>query len=209
MNQTNLLLNNYKIRNRMGWTEKGMRFLLNSLEKTLKLKIKGDIVEMGCNRGASSVFIKRMQEIYEPQKNFHVYDSFEGIPQLTDQDKSTGTKIRQGHCCRTKDDFKQTFKEEKVKLPYIHEGWFKDISDDEYPSKICFAFLDGDLYSSITDSFEKIGNKITQGGRIVVHDWLNPNLKKGVRKACYEFLEANASFDLILTDENMAVIHRS
>lgn len=203
-----MLLNSYDIRKGMGWTEKGMRFLLNNLEETLKLKIEGDIVEMGCYRGTSSVFLKRMQEIYAPQKNLHVYDSFEGIPKLTDRDKKTEALIQQGHCSATKAELKQFFKEEKINLPYIHEGWFKDISADEYPSKICFAFLDGDLYSSITDSFEKISKKITRGGRIVVHDWSNLNLKKGVRKACYDFLEANASFSLIPTDENLAAIHR-
>ena len=49
-------------------------------------------------------------------------------------------------------------------------GFFKDIPDEKYPDKIAFAFFDGDLYTSIIDSFNKTFHKISKNGIIIVDD---------------------------------------
>ena len=76
---------------------------------------------------------------------------------------------------------------DKIDLPIIHEGWFKDISDNEYPNKICFAFFDGDLYSSIMDSFNKVYHKCVKDSIIVIDDCGDYTLV-GVKNVCIDFL---------------------
>ena len=44
------------------------------------------------------------------------------------------------------------------------------------PEIISFAFLDGDYYESIQDSFRLIENKLTPGAVIVVDDYANEAL---------------------------------
>ena len=73
-------------------------------------------------------------------------------------------------------------------LQTIYSGWFKDIPDSEYPEKISFAFLDGDFYTSIIDSLNKIYKKMVPGGIIIIDDcgW---NALPGCKKAVEDFLE--------------------
>ena len=76
---------------------------------------------------------------------------------------------------------------DKIELPIIHSGWIKDIPDNEYPDKICFAYFDGDLYSSIIDSFNKVYHKCVQNSIIVIDD-CGDNTLVGVQNACIDFL---------------------
>tara|TARA_Y100000389_G_C17388740_1_gene478599 strand:- start:109 stop:906 length:798 start_codon:yes stop_codon:yes gene_type:complete len=76
---------------------------------------------------------------------------------------------------------------DKIEIPIIKSGWFKNIPDKDYPEKICFAFFDGDLYSSIIDSFNKVYHKCQKGAIIVIDD-CGDNTLIGVKNACNDFL---------------------
>ena len=93
--------------------------------------------------------------------------------------------LQKGAFHTTKNNFINSFEKENLKLPVINEGWFSEIPDEKYPEKICFAFFDNDLHDSMTDSFKKVYHKIIIGGKIVVHDYNFP----GVKKACDDFLK--------------------
>tara|TARA_R110001632_G_C11226938_1_gene406149 strand:+ start:50 stop:808 length:759 start_codon:yes stop_codon:yes gene_type:complete len=164
--------------------------VIHHLEEVLKNNIEGDIVELGCNVGTTSLFIKRCLEKHKSNKNFHVYDSWEGLPEKLDSDFSLieGKNFNKGDCKIPREIFVQTFQRSNLSLPEIHSGWFKEIDDSEYPDKICFAFLDGDFYSSIIDSLEKIYHKMTKGGIIIIDDcgW---NALPGCKKAVEDFLK--------------------
>lgn len=152
------------------------------------LDVPGDIVELGCNIGTTSLFIRKFLDICGSNKDFHVYDSFEGLPEKSNQDCSTlERQFKKGHCKTNVDVFIGNFKKYNLKLPNINKGWFKDIPDDKYPDKICFAFFDGDFYTSITDSFEKVYPKLSNKGRIIIHDY-KWKVLPGVEKACDDFL---------------------
>jgi len=51
------------------------------LDKILNAKLEGDIVELGCNIGTTSLYIRTIMDIYNSKKEFHVYDSWEGLPE--------------------------------------------------------------------------------------------------------------------------------
>lgn len=169
-----------------------MTTILSQLGSVLEKNIEGDVVELGCNVGTTSLFIRRVLDAYGSDKEFHVYDSFQGLPVISLNDISkTGRQYKQGDCLTSEKTLIDNFKSAGLALPKIHSGWFKDIPDDEYPNKVCFAFFDGDLYYSIMDSFEKIYHRISSQGVAVVHDY-GWEILPGVKLACDHFLSDKA-----------------
>ena len=163
--------------------------ILQYLHYVLDKNIPGDIVELGCNVGTTSILIRKLLDLYGSDKKYHVYDSWDGLPNVTNKDLSkTQWKFKRGSCKTSKDIFIKNFTDRNLKLPIIHSGWFKDIPDKEYPEKICFAFFDGDFYTSIIDSFNKTYHKMHKGGIILIDDcgW---NVLPGVELACNDFLK--------------------
>jgi O-methyltransferase len=158
--------------------EDAIQTILKCLEETND--IPGEVVELGCNIGTTSVFIQSATN-----KPFHVYDSFEGLPDKTLQDQNqTDRQFTKGQCATSEEQFRATFKQFDLPLPIIHIGWFKDA---EYPCQISFAFFDGDFYSSIMDSWEKVYPRLVPGAIVCVHDY-GWDVLPGVKRACDDFL---------------------
>lgn len=158
----------------------GVQIILRELANTDE--VPGDVVELGCNIGTTSVFI---QDYLKGSKLFHVYDSFEGLPDKHTKDTNqTERQFSKGQCLTNLDQFLNTFYKEDKPLPEIHIGWFKDA---ELPEKISFAFFDGDFYTSIMDSWEKVYSRLSPGAVVCVHDY-GWDVLPGVKLACDEFL---------------------
>ncbi len=183
---TDELLCTYPIKSEIMMNKLQLKTILTKLENVLLSNIEGDIVELGCNAGSTSLFIRRMMDIYKCDKKYHVYDSFEGLPEHTENDIGKNQRYR-GECSTTKEIFINNFKEANIECPIINKGWFKEIPCEKYPDKIAFAFLDGDFYTSIIDSFNKVYHKLSKDAIVCLHDYSNENLP-GVRKACEDFL---------------------
>ena len=49
--------------------------VLTNLEKVLISGIEGDIVELGCNVGTTTMYIRKLLDLYKSDKKIHVYDS--------------------------------------------------------------------------------------------------------------------------------------
>lgn len=161
-----------------------MEYILDNLDSVLDLE--GDVVEMGCNVGMTTSFMRRLLNETCSDKEIHVYESFKGLPPKTVEDGAT--PCEKGASTVSVEMFKKTFEDAGLKLPVINEGFFADIPDDKYPDKICFAFLDGDFYTSIMDSFNKVYHKMVKGGIILVHDYEYAPFP-GAKKACDDFLK--------------------
>ena len=165
--------------------------ILENLQLVLEQNIEGSVVELGCNKGYTSVWIKKLLNHYQSDKKFHVYDSFEGLPELHEYDISTKKNrfhFAKGHLSTDAQSLVvKRFQNNNLVAPIVHQGFFCDIKDDEFPEKICFAFYDGDLYESILDSFNKTFNKVVANGRIVIDD-VHWDVLPGVTRACGEFL---------------------
>ena len=167
--------------------------ILFNLKKVIDNNIEGDIVELGCNIGTTSIFIKKFLDDYAPDRNFYVYDSWEGLPKRHVKDGNNTKTFVEGSCQTNKENFINVFKHFNIELPVVNSGFFKDIPDNQYPDKICFAFFDGDLYTSITDSFHKTFHKISKGGIIIIDDVGGIPLEKhelpGAELAIIDFLK--------------------
>jgi O-methyltransferase len=161
-------------------SKEALQIILRELESVKD--IEGAVVELGCNIGTTSVFI---QDYLKGSKEFHVYDSFEGLPEKHEKDANqTERQFIKGQCLTNLDNFLNTFYKEDITPPEIHIGWFKDA---ELPEKISFACFDGDFYTSIMDSWEKVYSCLSPGAVVCVHDY-GWDVLPGVKLACDDFL---------------------
>jgi len=185
-------------------TKTETEIILELLEKTLD--VPGDVVEFGCYRGDTSVLMKRILEKNTSKKILWLYDSFEGLPAKTKEDSSVaGDQFKAGELLVTKREVIEKFKRFGLKLPKIKKGFFENLDPaEDVPEKISFAFLDGDLYTSIKTSLKLVEKRIEKGGIIIVHDYNNPELP-GSSRAVDEWLRVHPNKQLE-TRETLAII---
>ena len=195
MNKTDQLLAKYPIISDQVDT-KELRVLLRELEKVLRGGTTGNIVEFGCYVGTTSLFIRRLLDVYRFAGEFHVYDSFAGLPEKTSADNSVvGEQFKAGELLAPRKTFVHNFKKARLKLPIIHKGWFADFTSKDVPENIIFAFFDGDFYESIADSFRVCAGKFHEKVMIIVDDYANEALP-GAARAVDEWLRYNQQFTL-------------
>lgn len=180
--------------------------LLRELEKLLRNGVTGNIVEFGCYVGTTSLFIRRLLDAYDFAGEFHVYDSFAGLPEKTQADASAaGEQFKAGELLAPRKTFIQNFKKAGLKLPIIHKGWFADFSPDDVPEDICFAFFDGDFYESIVDSFRVCDGKFQETATIIVDDYANEALP-GAARAVDAWLKRHPA--RVAVESSLAIIRR-
>lgn len=183
--------------------------ILQELEEVLSLNIEGDVCEFGCFAGTTSLFLQRLILELAPKKALYLYDSFDGLPEKKPEDQSAaGEDFVAGELIATKSQLKLNFKKAGLRTPKIKKAWFSDLRTKDIPKQICFAFLDGDFYSSIKDSLSLVKKNLSPGAVIIVDDYDNPALP-GARKAVDEFLKANQNFKLTKITHSLAVIKKN
>jgi O-methyltransferase len=180
--------------------EKLVHGLLNVHENN----IEGDVVEFGCFVGESSKYLMKTLVELNSDKKLFVYDSFEGLPNLTQWEENSGW--RAGTLKTSEEVLISNFETNGLPLPTIHKDWFCDVPQDKIPEKIAFAFLDGDFYNSIYDSLSKVYDKVQDGGYIFFHDFKRPDLP-GVDAAIRDFLqERGLSYHVIEVTEQVGLL---
>ncbi len=153
-------------------------------------------------------------------KNLWIYDSFEGLPEKTAEDNSgAGQNFQKGELLVSKREVVEKLRKHGLKtashlnlvvspaansasatpptsLVIVKKAWFDDLQPSDLPAEIAFAFLDGDLYSSIRTSLALVLPRLAARGVIIVHDYNNPELP-GSARAVDEFLRAHPQFQLV------------
>ena len=189
-------------------TKKRLEVILRQLEATIERQVPGSIVEFGCYSGTTSLFIRRLLNEFSEERQFHVYDSFGGLPQKTIEDASVaGSDFKAGELKASKRELLKNFKKYSLKPPIIHKGWFSDLKDKDMPSEIAYAFLDGDFYNSILDSLEPTWPRLVSGGLIVIDDFGKSNLP-GVTRAVEDYFDQKKNFRL-RHERDLAIIQKS
>jgi O-methyltransferase len=140
------------------------------------------VVELGCYIGTTSLFIRRVLDAAGSGAVFHVYDSFEGLPEKTEPDRSpAGEQFKTGELAVSRKAFLLQFKKAGLRPPVVHKGWFADLNERDMPEEIGFAYLDGDYYDSVADSLQLIWPKLAPGAVVVVDDYANEALPGAAR----------------------------
>jgi O-methyltransferase len=187
-------------------TTERLRVVLRYFEQILTRNVEGDIVELGCYIGTTSLFLRRMLDAYEQssQRELHVYDSFAGLPDKSTQDSSVaGDQFKAGELSVSKKQLLHEFHKAQLQPPIIHKAWFNKLSLADVPKQIGYAFLDGDFYESILDSFKLIWPVLSPNAVIAVDDFGREALP-GAERAVREFLRDKRA-DLH-AEHNIAII---
>lgn len=186
--------------------KKEIEIITRELKRVIANNIVGDVVEFGCYLGTTSVYLAQgiMQD--GNKRQLYVYDSFEGLPEKTKEDISPlGESFKAGELLATKKQFVKNMRQAKVTMPKIKKAWFCDLTQDDIPDKIAFAFLDGDYYASIADPLRLIGSRLTKGATLIVDDYANSALP-GASKAADEWLKLHPLYTKKV-ENSLAIIY--
>ena len=167
------------------------------------LKLKGDIVELGCGAGFTFYSILKYLDSddlgWRKSKKVYLYDSFIPVkPNLID-----GSQVQSNELIQNPTAYSSSFSNvcalfsqwENVK---ITEGRLPEILQlsHNYPEQISFLHIDLNHYKAEIESLNVLWINIVQGGFILLDDYANPGRDKQ-RLAFDEFF---TKFDLeILT----------
>jgi len=156
--------------------------ILRELQYALAASSAGAVVEFGCYIGTTSLFIRRLLDMVDENRPFHVYDSFQGLPPKSTQDASpAGSQFRAGELAASKKQFVHEFQKARLVPPLIHKGWFAEMTPTDVPASIAFAFLDGDFYESIRDSLRLVLPRLTNHATVVIDDYAREALPGAAR----------------------------
>lgn len=182
------------------------RALALGLSQVVQDRIEGATCEFGVYRGETSAFLYRMLTHLQASEShpLHLYDSFEGLP-ACDKEKDTGM-CGKGAMAEGQDVVKHTF--DMVSLPYppMHKGYFSDIPDSEFPDKIAFAFIDGDLYPSMFSALQKVWPRLSAGGIVMMHDYAWEGYP-GTELAAQDFLKDKSEKVQLVGDSHGVACH--
>lgn len=175
--------------------------LINNLNN-----INGSIAEVGAFEGGNALgslnFMAKLNS-----KNFYIFDSFEGFPELSNSDPQN---VKKGDYSieTTFNEIVNTFSvfpEARVIKGFVPET-FNKVPKGE---KFSLVFYDCDLYQPALDTFNFFWDKIVPGGYLLIHDYeAEEDGFTGVKKATEEFF-INKNVKLFSFFENtMAVIKK-
>ena len=166
--------------------EREVSVVLRELERLLAAQVPGDATEFGCYVGTTSVYLA--ERLKDTGRTLWLYDSFEGLPPKTTEDRSpAGEQFVTGELLATKKQLIKNLMQAHVPMPKITKGWFNELTEQQVPERIAFAFLDGDYYHSIKDPLKLIWPRLSPGAIVVVDDYANEALP-GAAKAVNEWL---------------------
>ena len=191
------------------------------------LSVSGDFVELGCYRGDTSILLGKMLQnstknceylVENLCKNLWIYDSFAGLPDKTSEDSSgAGQNFQKGELLVTKREVVEKLRKHGLKITnhpdptvssiIIKKAWFDELQSTDLPDRIAFAFLDGDLYSSIKTSLQLVIPRLADQGITIVHDYNNPELP-GSARAVDEFLRSHPEYHLTQKHTLAIITHK-
>ena len=169
--------------------------IFHLLSQVIVQGVPGDIVEIGCHAGESTVVLQRMIQELDPSRELHAFDSFQGVPQGDSADEGV---YKPGDMAASETKFNENFARVGLKLPAVHAGWFEQTLPGSLPKQIAFALLDADLYRSTLQALEAVYPRLSPGAICLLGVYWDPQTKvamttdkkyksPGVKQACDEF----------------------
>lgn len=168
--------------------ETGLAFTVNTVLDAISKGCAGAVVECGVWRGGCSLAVLLSQKIIcgRVVKPVHLFDSFEGLPEVTPRDGALAQRWQSG----ATDTF---FDNCRAELPallelyathdlkegrdfHIHKGWFADTVPPFARSAfveagIAVLRLDGDWYESTLTCLQALEPKVLEGGTVILDDY--------------------------------------
>lgn len=170
-------------------------FIVQALDQCRDLD--GDVCEFGVAQGETSALIAN--EILPLEtKRYHLFDSFEGLPEPTEKDQlkddifALGSMSAYAGKMSCPEDMvisrlrAVSFPERRYE---IHKGFIEQTirEDANLPDRVSFAYVDFDFYEPIKIALEYLDGVTQSGAKFVVDDY--DYFSTGAKAAVDEFLE--------------------
>jgi O-methyltransferase len=175
-------------------------------------KVKGAVVECGVWRGGMTA---AMAQILGNEREYFLYDSFEGLPEAKEIDghtaiswqKNTDSKIYYNNCTAEIKFAEQAMKLSGAGKYHMVKGWFNKTLPEFGPQPIAILRLDGDWYDSTMECLDNLYKHVALGGVIIVDDYYTWD---GCAKAIHDYLSKNKLADRIYrSDKGVCYIIKS
>jgi len=161
--------------------------------------LEGDMAEVGVYQGGSAKIICEAKD----KRTLHLFDTFEGLPQVSEKDTHFGVKYwKDGEFRNTSEDTVRDYLS-KYKNVYLHKGKFPETVEPVKNSKFSFVHLDVDLYQSTLDCLEFFYPRLIKGGIILTHDYHT----NGVQSAFKEYFRNKPIPIIELTGSQCLVVN--
>lgn len=171
-------------------------------------KSNGAVVECGVWRGG---MIAGMASILGRNRTYHLFDSFEGLPdvqkidgeaaRIWQEDVTSPTyfdncKAEEGYAVRLMENLKVPFK--------VHKGWFSETMKNLNSfDEIDVLRLDADWYDSTIQCLSALFPHVRKGGIILIDDYYT---WEGCSKAVHDYLSNEKSSARIFSGKGFAYI---
>jgi O-methyltransferase len=182
-------------------------FIVQALARSRE--VPGDVCEFGVAQGETSTLIaNEIQDL--AAKTLHLFDSFEGLPAPTAEDRLIDDVL----CLGTIEAYKGTmaypeemararlrsisFPEDRIK---VHKGFFPDslVRGAGLPTSVSFAYVDLDFYDSILCALEFLHTRTSSGSIVIVDDY--GFFSTGCKKAVDDFLRTKHAYVVEVPEE--------
>ena len=175
---------------------------VNNLELCFEYKrIPGCVVECGVWRGGMSA---GMAEVLGADRNYFLFDSFEGLPPAREEldgtaavawQNKTDSPTYYNNCTAAETEAAAAMKLSGATSFSLVKGWFNEtLPRFTPPSEIAVLRLDGDWYDSTRVCLENLYPHVAPGGIVIVDDYYNWD---GCARAINEFLAAVATTNAV------------
>lgn len=173
--------------------------------------LPGSIVECGVWRGGMMAGIAT---ILGPERDYYLFDSFEGLPQAEDIDGPAAKAWQEDkHGPSYYDNCKaeQFHAEEAMKIAGVRNatferGWFSEtLPNYHIDSPIALLRLDGDWYESTTTCLDNLFHQVVSGGVVVIDDYYTWD---GCSRAVHDFLSRKKLPDRIESKNGVCFIRK-
>lgn len=167
--------------------------------------ITGDYLEFGVFRGRTFAEAWNAGRRYKIQDmRFFAFDSFSGLPELSEKD--TGGAFEKGQFSAARTVFENTLRQNRVDRSRVTiiEGFYDQTLTAENQAqlpikKAAIAWVDCDLYASTVPVLDYLGKVLVDGAVLIFDDWycFNGRPDRGEQRACAEWLKANPQIQLV------------
>ncbi|WP_225102164.1 TylF/MycF/NovP-related O-methyltransferase [Streptomyces sp. CoH27] len=178
------------------------------VERVVAAGVPGAVVELGCFRGAMTLWIRSVLDSLGDDRPVHVFDSFEGLPDTTEEDEIV---MPLGAMSAGQAEVAATFEIWHKTPPLMYPGWFEDTLHTQLPEQIAFGYLDGDLYTSTVVSLAECIPRLAPGGSVILDDYADPEANPrtvvkfpGVKLACDEYFGLPSPVEVLIGEGDLA-----
>ncbi len=164
--------------------------LRDCIETILEEDIPGDLLQAGCWRGGSAVFMRGVLAASGCSgRKLWVADSFQGLPESAESpdsgyemDKSVLPVLSV-----SLEEVRELFRRYELLDDQVRfiEGWFGESLAKQPPAPLALLHIDADLYLSTRDVLENCHDRVSSGGFVIVDDY---GILPPCREAVDEFL---------------------